>query len=454
MAIEYRLRVAGVIAFVMSVFAPAEDIDHHVAVKALAEIVSHLRGASARFRVVAIDVEHGSMHHQSHIGAIARGAPFAWIRSETDLIVDDQMNGAAGVVTVDLRKIQGLGDNSLARHGGVAVNQQGNHALAQMIFEAILLGPHNAFDHRIHGLEMTGVGSHRDANGLAAGHLTPVAGAQMILYVAGAFKIFFGDFSFEFRKHLRDALADDVGEHGETAAMRHPDDALIDVAVRGAIQQFVDDGNGGFAAFEGKTLVALEAVLEETLEAVRVEHAHQRAALGFGIELPWVGARLQLLEEPAALVRILAVHELDAHFAGVGQTQAIDQIAQRDDAEGTGVEGAVEIPNGEAVSGGIEIRSRGPGNTQRIDIGSQMPALAPRLNETRHCGLLGGVGVDGRRGGRLHFPANGLGCECRGRRKSCRRTRLRLRAAPASAPGTGPIRRPGSHDDRRCRSPS
>src|SRR5512141_1851737 len=107
----------------------------------------------------------------------------------------------------------------------------------------------------------------------------------MVLYVAGASKIFFGDFSFEFRKYLRDALADDVGEHGETAAMRHPDDALIDVAERGAIEQFVDHGNGGFAAFKRKSLVALEAIFKEALEAFRVEHAHQRAALAFGIQL-------------------------------------------------------------------------------------------------------------------------------------------------------------------------
>ncbi len=80
MAIEHRLCIAGVIAFVVAVLAPAEDIDHHVAMKALAEIVSHLRGAGASFGVVAIDVEYGSVHHQSHIGAIAGGASLAGIR--------------------------------------------------------------------------------------------------------------------------------------------------------------------------------------------------------------------------------------------------------------------------------------------------------------------------------------------------------------------------------------
>ncbi len=250
MAIEDGLGVAGVIAFVMAVLAPTEDIDHYVAVKALAKIVSELRGAGAGFGVVSVDVEHGSVDHQRDIGAIAGGAGLIGIGGEADLIVDDQMNGAAGVVAINLRKVQSLGDNALPGHGGVTVDQQRDHAFAQFIFQAILLGAHDAFDHRIHGFEMTGIGSNRDANGLAAGHLAAVAGSEVILHIAGAAEIFFGDFAFEFREHLRDAFADYVREHGEAAAMRHADDALVDVAVRGAIQQFVDYGDGGFAAFE------------------------------------------------------------------------------------------------------------------------------------------------------------------------------------------------------------
>src|SRR5436305_12248167 len=37
-----------------------------------------------------------------------------------------------------------------------------------------------------------------------------------------------------------------------------------------------------------------------------------------------------------------------------------------------------------------------------------MTALAPRLYETRYGRLLGGVGIDRRRGGWLHFPSNRL----------------------------------------------
>ena len=45
-------------------------------------------------------------------------------------------------------------------------------------------------------------------------------------------------------------------------------------------------------------------------------------------------------------------------------------------------------------------------DAQRIEIGDQMPALAPRLNQSRDGGLLDRIGIDQRRGGLIRLPAD------------------------------------------------
>ena len=70
--------------------------------------------------------------------------------------------------------------------------------------------------------------------------------------------------------------------------------------------------------------------------------------------------------------------------------------------------GAVQIPNRQPVRGRLQIRMRRPRHAQRIDIGSQMPALAPGLDQACHRGLLDGIGITVGAAGLLHFPANGL----------------------------------------------
>ncbi len=104
-------------------------------------------------------MEDRRLHHAGHIGGIRRRARFIRQRRESDLVVDDQVDGAAGGIAVKLRKIQRLRHHALARERRVAMNQQRNHALPLGIAQTILLRPHDALDHRIHGLEMAWIGA-------------------------------------------------------------------------------------------------------------------------------------------------------------------------------------------------------------------------------------------------------------------------------------------------------
>ena len=118
--------------------------------------------------IVAVDVEDGRLHAARDVGGIGRGARFVGQRGEADLVVDDQVNGAAGGIAVELRKIERFGHHALAGESRVAVDQQRNHALALGVAEAVLLGADDAFDHRVDGFQVAGIGRHRNHDLAAA----------------------------------------------------------------------------------------------------------------------------------------------------------------------------------------------------------------------------------------------------------------------------------------------
>ena len=62
----------------------------------LAVIEGDLRHADGGLGIVAVDVEDGRLHAARDVGGIRRGARFVGQRGESDLVVDDQVNGAAG----------------------------------------------------------------------------------------------------------------------------------------------------------------------------------------------------------------------------------------------------------------------------------------------------------------------------------------------------------------------
>jgi hypothetical protein len=77
--------------------------------------VSHLR-------VIAVDVNDRRLNHFGKVAAVARrSTPLAW-RGETNLIVDDQVNGSTDFKVRYGRHVQSLLVNSLSCKSGIAVH--------------------------------------------------------------------------------------------------------------------------------------------------------------------------------------------------------------------------------------------------------------------------------------------------------------------------------------------
>ena len=156
--VHQRLRHRRVVALVVTAAAVAHHVDDDVLVELLAELVGQLGHAHAGLGVVAVDVEDRRLDHPGDVGGVHRGARAARRRREADLVVDDDVDRAAGAVAAQLREVERLGDDALAGEGRVAVHEHGQHGegLAGEV-EPVLLGPHDALEHRVDRLEVRGV---------------------------------------------------------------------------------------------------------------------------------------------------------------------------------------------------------------------------------------------------------------------------------------------------------
>ena len=80
----------------MAVPAIAEQVDDNVLLEALAIFDGGARHLDNRFRIVAIDVKDRRLHPLRDIGRVGAGARKGWARRKPDLVVDDDVDRAAG----------------------------------------------------------------------------------------------------------------------------------------------------------------------------------------------------------------------------------------------------------------------------------------------------------------------------------------------------------------------
>ena len=231
----------------------------------------------------------GRLHAARDVGGIRRRARFVGQRGEADLVVDDQVDGAAGGVAVELRQVQRLGHHALAGERRVAVDQHRNHALALGIAEPVLLGAHDAFHHRIHGFQVARIRRHGDHDLACRSTSCGRRRAQVILHVARALRADGSMSPSNSEKICCQRLADDVGQHVQAAAMRHADRRSRGRRCAAArSSNLVQDRDRGLAAFQRESLLADEAGVQEVLELLGldqpVQNAHRgsacRAAIG------------------------------------------------------------------------------------------------------------------------------------------------------------------------------
>ena len=220
--VHQRLGERRLVALVVAEAAIAEHVDHDRLLELLPELGRDLGGEDHRFGIVAVHVEDRRLDHLGDVGRIGRRARVARIGGEADLVVDDEVDRAAGAVALQAGQAEAFRHHALAGERRVAVHQQRHHhgAVVRRRAVLVLLGAHLAEHHRIDDLEMRRVGGERQMH-LVAVELAVRRGAEVILHVARAFDVVRREgAALELVEQRAVRLAHHLGQHVEAAAMR------------------------------------------------------------------------------------------------------------------------------------------------------------------------------------------------------------------------------------------
>ena len=161
-----RLRVRGLVLLLVTEAPVADEVDDDVVAELLPVGEREPDGRHGRLGVVRVDVDDRDVEALGEVARIARRAALLRIGGEADLVVRDDVQRAAGRVAVEVREVERLGHDPLARERGVAVDQDRKRdgrvvdpAAARPVG---LLRPRPALDDRVDSLEVAWVRRERD----------------------------------------------------------------------------------------------------------------------------------------------------------------------------------------------------------------------------------------------------------------------------------------------------
>ena len=86
------------------------------------------------------------------------------MRSEADLVVDDDVQRPAGAEATRLRHLERLHHDALASERGVPVDNDGHDQVAGRVAPSVLPGAYRTFDHGADNLEVRRVERERDVH--------------------------------------------------------------------------------------------------------------------------------------------------------------------------------------------------------------------------------------------------------------------------------------------------
>ena len=301
------------------------------------------------------------------------------------------MNGPAGAISFEAGEVKGFGDDSLADKGAIAVNEDRNHffAFGGVVPEA-LAGAGLALDDRVDRFEMARVGGERETDSFTGRSGDFVFVAKMIFDVAIAEDGFRDIVFVKFGKEFSTGFSECVHENVEATAMGHADDDLLHAGGGAGLDQSIENGDEGFAAFQRKSFLADVAGVEESFEGFGRNNLFEDAALLGGGERGLIAAPLHLVAKPAADGKVHDVHELDPDVFAVGLFEERDDFAQGAGAaaaEGAGIEDGIQVGIGETEGGEGEIGVFLWGQTEGVEVGEGVSESAVGEEEVVDAGL-------------------------------------------------------------------
>ena len=312
-----RLREAGLVGFVVTVTAVANDVDDDIAAKGLAELQSELRSADDLHRAIAIHMEDGRFDHLRHVGAVVGRTGVLRHRGEADLVVHDEVDRAAGAVTGKLREIQHLSDETLASESRVTMNEHRDDFLAVLcIAQRTLTGSRHAFHHGIDGFQVARIRSEHHADGITAAGLAHGFKAEVIFHIAITADHVRHVVLAELVKEILQRLAQEIRQHTEAATVGHAEHDFFAAVGWHAFEHGLQRHEQGLATFHGETLLPHETTMQEAFERLRLQQPAQCIHLLLRGWFRCFG-HLDAVQQPSADFGVIDMPELKAGLATI-----------------------------------------------------------------------------------------------------------------------------------------
>ena len=379
----------------MAVPPVSDEIDDDIVVifRSVRHGKSHSR--ETRLRVVCVDMDDRKAEPLGEVAGVPCRPAVHRQRGKSDLIVEDDVDGAACRVPVQPAEIEGFRDHALSRESCISVDENRDHRcgipLRVLVVSGVLERPRHALHDRVHELEVAGIGSEGDVNRGSVGETLLAPGALVVLDVSGALDRE-GPFCLDPLELAGDLLVSephDVGQDVEAAAVGHPQHNPLGADFARLLEREIQHGNHDVGPLDGEALLAEVRIVEKLLQALDLGKPLEKAHPVSGLERARVGAGFNLIPEPPDHAGVLEVFELVSDRPAVGLPESLEYVSQ-------GLVARVlehqrggefgELLQARAEEGGIELWVSGRLGAQGIDGGKLMPVVTVGLNERRRVG--------------------------------------------------------------------
>ena len=126
--VHQGLRLHRLLGLVVPPAAVADDVDDHILAEPHAVVRRQPRREDHGLGIIAVDMQDGRLHHLGDLRAVFGGAGVVLAAGgEADLVVEDDVDRAAGLEAPGLGHLEGLHDHALAGEGGVPMNEDRRH---------------------------------------------------------------------------------------------------------------------------------------------------------------------------------------------------------------------------------------------------------------------------------------------------------------------------------------
>ncbi|KXT12824.1 hypothetical protein AC579_7602 [Pseudocercospora musae] len=231
------------------------NVDYDILLELSTPVSSKLAHEIERFNIVTVYVKDRRIDEFGNVRTVGCRTGKTWISSETNLVVDDQMDRAASVVCRKCIEAHGLVYDTLGSESSVTVEKHSHGGSGMSLIVVVVEDGAGLAEHdRIFGFQVRWVGNQRELHTLTGRCWTFEVHTQMVLDISRSL-ISSICRTTEFGKDRLIRLADDIGKHIETTSVRHSNNNVLDTVVDRAIDESLHTGDERFTTFQTKPLV-------------------------------------------------------------------------------------------------------------------------------------------------------------------------------------------------------